>query len=368
MKIGDKINHLTIVDEAIYTTRLNRKFHKWVCKCDCGNIRNYSTAQLLSGHFKTCGCKKTKFKNLIGNKYGRFTVIAKDIENSYKWICQCSCGSNPISVDEYNLISGKSQSCGCLRKEAVREKLLEDLTNQKFGRLTVIDIDNTKSSRETYWVCQCECGKQVSVRANSLKNGETRSCGCLRSEITSKRFSNDLTGHQFGKVKVLYRTGTDVGIDGAQYARWKCQCECGTIFETRGASLSGEKTQSCGCESSRGERQIRTILNNRKINYRVQYSFDDLRSNKNWKLRFDFGLLDSNNKLVCLIEFQGIQHYIEQPQGFGKQQREVTDIQKREYCKDNNITLYEIPYNANIECELDKIINAHKTISCQASS
>lgn len=58
-----------------------------------------------------------------------------------------------------------------------------DLTGVRFGRLTVIRKDNY-TNWHTYWVCQCDCGNQVSVSSQSLRKGATRSCGCLRRETS----------------------------------------------------------------------------------------------------------------------------------------------------------------------------------------
>lgn len=57
----------------------------------------------------------------------------------------------------------------------------KDLTGQKFGRLTVVGIQET-NTRKTYWVCQCDCGNIKVVRSDSLQNGMIRSCGCLKRE------------------------------------------------------------------------------------------------------------------------------------------------------------------------------------------
>ena len=56
-----------------------------------------------------------------------------------------------------------------------------DLTGEKFGRLTVIGLDD-KPGKKTYWICQCECGNIKSVRSDSLKRGTIKSCGCLKKE------------------------------------------------------------------------------------------------------------------------------------------------------------------------------------------
>ena len=64
---------------------------------------------------------------------------------------------------------------------------LIDLTNQKFGRLTVLERDkNRKTTGGSYWICQCECGTIKSVKSISLRNGDISSCGCYRQEQLKK--------------------------------------------------------------------------------------------------------------------------------------------------------------------------------------
>lgn len=57
-----------------------------------------------------------------------------------------------------------------------------DLTGEKFGRLTVIGLDESKQTRKTYWICQCECGGIKSARSDSLLCGAIKSCGCMKRE------------------------------------------------------------------------------------------------------------------------------------------------------------------------------------------
>lgn len=54
-----------------------------------------------------------------------------------------------------------------------------DLTGKKFGRLTVIEKSNERSSGSIKWICTCECGNTVSVVSRDLRNGHTKSCGCI---------------------------------------------------------------------------------------------------------------------------------------------------------------------------------------------
>lgn len=62
-------------------------------------------------------------------------------------------------------------------------RFAEDITGKKFGKLTAIRIDKVKRYKttvETYWLCECECGNFTSIEASKLKRGHTKSCGCLR--------------------------------------------------------------------------------------------------------------------------------------------------------------------------------------------
>ena len=64
-----------------------------------------------------------------------------------------------------------------------------DLTEQVFGKLTVIELDQ-ESSGGRKWICKCSCGNTVSVREYNLKSGNTKSCGCTRKEKSSVRNLN----------------------------------------------------------------------------------------------------------------------------------------------------------------------------------
>lgn len=64
----------------------------------------------------------------------------------------------------------------------------EDLVGQKFGRWTVIAQAEPYRSREgskkgTRWLCRCDCGNEKIVAATSLKKGRSKSCGCLHIEV-----------------------------------------------------------------------------------------------------------------------------------------------------------------------------------------
>ncbi len=59
---------------------------------------------------------------------------------------------------------------------------LIDLTGQKFGRLLVLRRGPNANNRLPKWVCLCDCGTKRTVAGDSLREGHTRSCGCLQRE------------------------------------------------------------------------------------------------------------------------------------------------------------------------------------------
>lgn len=58
---------------------------------------------------------------------------------------------------------------------------IKDITGQRFGRLTAIAAVEKRQHR-WYWRCRCDDGNEVVVGGNDLRNGKTKSCGCLMRE------------------------------------------------------------------------------------------------------------------------------------------------------------------------------------------
>lgn len=59
------------------------------------------------------------FNNILGERYGRLVVIkqaGKDKHGGYLWLCKCDCGNEKVILAN-SLLSGKTQSCGCLARE-----------------------------------------------------------------------------------------------------------------------------------------------------------------------------------------------------------------------------------------------------------
>ena len=62
-----------------------------------------------------------------------------------------------------------------------------DLTGQRFGRAIALkQTGHSKTSGGYLWECSCDCGKIFVTASASLQSGGTKSCGCLRSELSRK--------------------------------------------------------------------------------------------------------------------------------------------------------------------------------------
>ena len=282
----------------------------------------------------------------------------------------------------------------------------EDLRGKVFGRWTV--LYRVKDNRRgVWWKCKCDCGNIKTVLADRLKNGSSKSCGCLQKEKTSQRCIADLTGQVFDKLTVLYRSDKKYQTDG--HVIWHCRCDCGNECDVAGNNLRNHTTLSCGC--SRGKNISKKKLNDLTgqrfglltVLYRSGSSSD---KSAIWHCKCDCGneldvlsyllvtkrkqhcgcltqsagatmieaLLKNNNILydkeksfsTChfpktngilrfdfyinnhyIIEYDGEQHYIPNEAWGGEkylQETQERDIFKNQWCKDNNIPLIRIPY------------------------
>lgn len=83
-----------------------------------------------------------------------------------------------------------------------------DLTSVKFHRLTVIKRSASKG-KGAFWECLCDCGKTITVFGQSLRTGNTRSCGCLQKDISKITASKINKSHGKTRTKI-YRAWTDM--------------------------------------------------------------------------------------------------------------------------------------------------------------
>lgn len=221
---------------------------------------------------------------------------------------------------------------------------LIDLSGQKYNLLTVIKrANNIKSGNRSIvcWECVCECGNRTIVRADALRNGTTKSCGC-------KKYGNrviDEIGNRYGRLIVIERKGSD----SDHKALWLCKCDCGGEVITTGKRLRQGIVTSCGCLRSSKNQEINLLLQSINVKFKSEFSFKDLKSDNDRPLRFDFAILNKTNKIIGLIEYEGEEHYIQNKRGYYTEEKlkriKQHDLLKQQYCKEKNIPLLCIKYD-----------------------
>lgn len=125
-----------------------------------------------------------KARDLSKEKFGRLQPLyptEKRVNKSIVWICQCDCGTKK-EIPAFFMTGGRVKSCGCLKQETDKKPKgnVIDLVGQRFNKLTVISRDGSDGRGEAKWVCQCDCGNQITVLSSNLRSGHTTSCGCER--------------------------------------------------------------------------------------------------------------------------------------------------------------------------------------------
>ena len=236
----------------------------------------------------------------------------------------------------------------CSRLSIDPDLLGADIENYKkeikkgdiFNHLTVIKPSYKQDKRgEKISYCQCSCGNFCDVKNDYLKRSHTKSCGHLSGCQEQNKIKD---GDIFGLLKVIKANAYK---DDHNELRSLCLCACGeSLFIKNNCLRRGQ--YSCGCVHSRGELKIKKILQENNIKFQSQYSFCDLKGEQK-VLRFDFAIFDKDDKILSLIEYQGEQHYQDIKEWGGKEKFEKVkkyDEIKRQYCKEHNYNLFEIPY------------------------
>ena len=280
----------------------------------------------------------SRAKDLTGCIFGDYQVLyrtecpeGKNPDHAW-WLCQCNlCKKYFIKQGSYLTKKTAKNECDCRY----------DLMGQKIGRWTVQYLleERTKKRGKIYH-CKCECGNEKDVPAETLRRGESQSCGCLNRELAAERCRAtriDLTGQRFGKLVALFPIYNENG----GHTLWHCKCDCGNECDIDMGNLRQGFSQSCGCTHSKNEENIIKLLTKNNISFEYQKRFDDLKIKE-----FDFYI---NNEYI--IEFDGQQHFFFTGYGWDTkdyyERTHKSDLIKNKYCFDNNIPIIRIPYDAD---------------------
>lgn len=134
---------------------------------------------------------------MINKKFGKLTVKSRagsDNQRRATWNCECDCGNKVVVRGAY-LRSGHTTSCGC--QKLISQNFKKGIQiGDTFGKLTVKKrVDNyifPSGQTQPQYLCKCECGNEVIVVAQSLRNQLTQSCGCIKYSIGEKNIKTIL--------------------------------------------------------------------------------------------------------------------------------------------------------------------------------
>lgn len=247
--------------------------------------------------------------------------------------------ANPIS-----LLVG----CGCAKCSGTLKKTHEQFIDEiQFLNNNIEIMSNYVGSKDKLKVKCKDCGYMWETTPNHLLCGS----GCKKCAGTLKK-----TTEQFiSEMKIKHPTITVKGeyINNREKVLCECQ-ECGKEFMGIPHAMLDGGSDCPRCNSSAGERKIRSWLDERNIDYLQEYCFDDCKEVR--VLPFDFYIKDRN----LVIEYDGSQHYKPNDYFGGLNGFEYTkkhDNIKTTYCNKHNIKLLRIPYfKFN---QIDEILNSN---------
>lgn len=177
--------------------------------------------------------------DIAGQNHGKLTVVKKTneryINGSVLYFCRCECGKE-IKSTSSRLKTGHIKTCG----NPIHQ--VEDLTDKKFGRLTVDSYAGRKNGK-TYWNCLCECGNTTVADSYSLKNSSIVSCGCRRLETiaigqdTIRNSDVDGTNLKFISPDRKMNRNNTTGIKGVSFITFKQKYRAQITFKGKAISL-----------------------------------------------------------------------------------------------------------------------------------
>ena len=240
----------------------------------------------------------------------------------------------------------------------------KDIKGQRFGRLLVVERTNSYIQRNgkvcVQWLCVCDCSNTVVTMGQSLRNGNTKSCGCYNIDVLKSNFFTNISGEAFGMLKVLERTEDYISPKGKRVTQYKCECQCEskTIIIVTPTQFRNGSVKSCGClKESFIASQLKAYCVKMYQGVTEFSAFKNPKTNR-W-LKYDIYI----PRFYLFIEIQGRQHYIITNWHVHSAKRKATtpdlefeyqrekDKLKRKYAKNNG-------YYMEIDLRKTKSINS----------
>lgn len=248
---------------------------------------------------------------------------------------QCLICNHTWNAKPGNILSGKGCPFCNGGKRKSHKGYVEELKVVNHNIIVLDEYINAK----TKILHKClVCGYEWMVVPSSILHG----CGC--PECGKKSIGNSNRKKHEEYVQDLYNVNQNViPLEKYKGADIKTLHKC-LVCNNKWSTTPSKLLSGYGCprcNRSYGEKAIETFLELNNVTYIAQKTFSDCKNKK--PLPFDFYLPEYN---TC-IEYQGKQHYkaINYFGGYEKfKLQQQRDKIKRDYCKNNNIKLLEIPY------------------------
>lgn len=322
----------------------------------CGNTFIAKPLVVLKGKSK-CELCRTKYKKRTNEIFSH--EIEEITAGEYKVISAFTSMKNKVvmfhkSCEREFETTGdafinRGSRCSKCRYDNIgkwNKKSIDDFTtefNEKKGNLYELIGEYTGSSDYIEIKCRT-CSHHWEVHCGSFITTEKGCPKCFFNKLSKIKTKS----HEQFVNQVVERFGNEFIVIG-EYVGDKNKIQvihnyCGEEFSISPGNLLRGK--GCPiCKMSKGERAIKKYLEDNSFEYTRQLKFPDCRNEL--ELPFDFGVFDENGILLCLIEFDGKQHY-EPLEIFGGERgfikRKKNDQIKNNYCKAKGIKLIRIPY------------------------
>lgn len=180
-----------------------------------------------------------KYEDLSGQKFFRLTAIKPVGRNKGgRVLWLCECNCHGKIITSASDLKANKVKSCGCINKDIQRSRRENLDGKVFTRWTVI-----KDEGGDKVLCRCSCGTERWVKRGNLKRGVSTSCGCLRKEQISGRMKKDLKGMRFGRLTVL----EEVGRNKYGKVLWKTVCDCGNIKMASSGELLNDHVHSCGC-------------------------------------------------------------------------------------------------------------------------
>ena len=343
-KHGDTYNY----DKTNYNG--NREKVIITCKIH-GDFEQTPNKHLIGRGCQECGgSKKMTWFDFINkaNKKHNYKFIYNDqkFENGRSKVSIiCKEHGDFIQSIESHLVGKGCPDCGGSKKYT-KESLLEKLLSIH-GERYKYNLDNFKNNNS---IIDIECKEHGSFKMKIANHIQGQNCNlCYRRNLSHSNIKfiskcNEIHCYRYSYDKTNFiKNDLIITITCPKHGDFK---------QNSRSHLRGNGCRRC--KTSNGEIKIEHILLSNKINFKTQAVFEGCKYKRN--LPFDFYLID---KKIC-IEYDGKQHYT--PIDFfggnvNYEKQKIRDNIKNKYCIKNNIKLFRIKYDENIEEKINEILN-----------